>query len=279
MADNESSPAPVNVRWLVAGAAAGLLAVAIGLLQQNGSDELPDHYAARVNDQLISRAVLERALQRFAADSEDAMDETDASWVLQRLVEEELLVQRGLSLGMARSENDVRGAIVQSLVASVTAEADAAIPDEARLQEYFDSNPERFSYSASLAVDAWSADDEASAKLLLAQLQNGDADTGLARRLPAMPAGPLTLTKLRDYLGPGITAAAANMTPGSSAVFARQGRWLIVRVVGKQDPVMADFDSIRTQVLLDYRRDLADRSLREYLDNLMQQADVVIAEP
>ena len=280
MADIASSNAPVNLRWLVAGAAAGLLAVGFGLLQQSDSGlDLPDQSVARVNDQLISRDVYERALQRFGADSEDALDDTDAAWVLQRLVEEELLVQRGLSLGMAQSENDVRGTIVQSLVASVTAEADAASPDDTTLKEFYDANPERFSYSASLSVDVWTADDEVSARQFLSELQNGNADAGMARRLAAVPAGPLTLNKLRDYLGPGVTAAAANMPAGSSAVFARQGRWLIVRVVGKQAPSVAEFESIRTQVLLDYRRSLADEYLRDYLDSLMQQADVVIAEP
>lgn len=280
MTDNKTSNAEVNLRWLVAGAIAGLLAVAVGLLQQSGRDsELPENIVARVNSEMIFRDVYERALQRFDSDSTDALDQDDEAWVLQRLIEEELLVQRGLSLGMARSENDVRAAIVQSLIASVTAEADAASPDDATLRKHLNEYPERFSFSAALSVDVWTAPDESSATEFLLELGTGNTNSDAARRLPTVPTGPLPLNKLRDYLGPGITASAATMPTGSSAIFARQGRWLVLRVVDREEATLVPFETVENQVLVDYRRSLADRLLREYLANLMQQADVVIAQP
>jgi hypothetical protein len=270
----------VNLRWLALGAMAGLLAVALGLLRQsNPADSLPDSAVARVNETLIARDTYERALQRLQSDSSDALDERDEAWVLQRLIEEELLVQRGLSLGMAQQELDVRGAIVQSLVASVTAEADAASPDDTVLKSWFEQHPERYSSMSALTVDVWTTSDEESAREFLQAVNDGNPEAGSARRVPTVPAGPVPLDKLRDYLGPGITASAAGMPAGSSAVFARQGRWLIIRIVARHESSIIEFDRIRTQVLLDYRRSLADDRLRDYLDSLMQQADVVIARP
>ena len=49
-----------------------------------------------------------RALDRYQNDSKDSLSDDDKSWVLQRLIEEELLVQRGFSLGMITTDNDVR---------------------------------------------------------------------------------------------------------------------------------------------------------------------------
>lgn len=280
MTDNSNASRDANVRWLVAGALAGLLAVGIGMLQRStGNGNLPPGYVASVNNRLISQDVFERALERLRVDSSNVIDGDDAAWVLQRLIEEELLVQRGLELGMAESEMDVRGAIVQSLVASITAEADAANPDDESLRKFFDANAERFSYSAAVAVDAWSAGNEVAARKFMDELHTGIEDSAAVQRLREVPLGPLPLNKLRDYLGAGITAAVAMMPAGSSAVFARQGRWLIVRVVSKQDAVLADFEHSRTQVLLDYRRNRADQLLRDYLDMLTQQADVVVSQP
>ena len=87
-----------DVRWLLAGAFAGLLAAAFGILRQADSgDALPENAVARVNDQIISRDNYDRELQRVGTGRES---EIDSAWLLQRLVDDELLVQRGLELGL-----------------------------------------------------------------------------------------------------------------------------------------------------------------------------------
>ncbi len=142
-----------DIRWLVAGALAGLLAAGFGILRQADSGNvLPANALARVNEQIITRDNYDRALARLGTNntSDDA-----GAWVLQRLVDDELLVQRGLELGMARSDSAVRNAIIDSLIASVTAEADAASPGDEELQQYLSENADRFSFVESLSVAAW----------------------------------------------------------------------------------------------------------------------------
>lgn len=271
-----------DLRWLAAGALAGLLAAAYGLLERSPpEDALPEQAVARVNDQIISNAAYERAIGRYVAISNAAIDDDLRVRVLGQLIDEELLVQRGLELGMADSQLDVRAAIVQSLVASVTGEADAAAPTDEDLRRHFEENQANFTYAAMMSVDAWITDDEAAAQEFIAVLRlGGDAtETESVRPVPGLPAGPMPLDILREYLGPGITAAATDMPEGSSAVFARLGRWMILRLVSKQEETVADFESVRARVLLDYRRSLADTRLREYVENLRRQADVDVRQP
>lgn len=273
---NSSIP---DIRWLLAGAFAGLLAAAFGILRQaDTGNELPADALARVNDQLISRDVFERAATRMGA---EAGTSSDAAWVLQRLVDDELLVQRGIELGMAESDLSVRAAIINSLVASVTAEADAANPSDEELEQYLADNAERFSYVASISVAAWQSDDEELAQFFVTSLRN-DGSVLLSDAigpLPDLPEGLTPVEQLRDHLGPGITAAAADMPNGSSAVFARRGRWLVVQVLDKKSAVVTDLGAIRNRVLLDYRRSLAEDTLRDYLDDLRRRADVVVVQP
>lgn len=278
--DHKNKNARVHdLRWLLAGALAGLMAAAFGLLRQaDPAGELPVNALARVNDRIVTRDYFERALARAVSERGAGVDE---AWVLQRLVDDELLVQRGLELGMAASDLTVRNAIINSLVASVTAEADAASPSDEELRRYLADNPERFSYVARLSVAAWQTDDEAAAQSFVTALRNEVAapDANAVSELPGLPAGLSAVEALREHLGPGITAAAADMPNGSSAVFARRGRWLVVQVLDKEQAVMTDLDAIRNRVLLDYRQSLAQTVLRDYLDELRRRADVVVVQP
>lgn len=268
-----------DIRWLIAGALAGLLAAGFGILRQADSgNELPANAVARVNGQIVSRNNYDRALARLGTNS-TSVDK--AAWVLQRLVEDELLVQRGLELGMAQSDSAVRNAIIDSLIASVTAEADAASPGDEELQQYLSDNADRFSYTASLSVAAWQTNDDAVAQSFVAKLRNGSNVTtsDAIGPIPDLPPGLMPLELLRDYLGPGVAAAAADMPVGSSAVFARRGRWLVVQVLEKKSAVVTDLGTIRNRVLLDYRRSLADQTLQDYLDDLRRRADLIVAQP
>ena len=75
-----------------------------------------------------------------------------------------------------------------------------------------------------------------------------------------------------------ITAAAAEMPSGSSAVYARRGRWLVVRINERELATISDVAPVRNRVLLDYRRNMADTMLLTYIDNLRQRADISVIE-
>lgn len=268
-----------DMRWLMVGAIAGLLAAGYGILRQADSGgELPVGAVARVNEQIITRDQFDRAVSRLGAAE---LSDDDNARMLQRLVEDELLVQRGIELGMAQSDITVRNAIIDSLVASVTAEADAASPTDEELQQYLEENSDRFSYTANMAVAAWQTDDESVAQTFVTALR----DTGetiisdAIGPIPDLPAGMMPVEVLRDHLGPGIAAAASEMPGGSSAVFARRGRWLVVQVLEKESAVITDLGAVRNRVLLDYRRNLADEALQDYLDDLRRRAKVDVVPP
>jgi hypothetical protein len=267
-----------DIRWLAVGALAGLVAAGYGILQQSSpATELPDAAIAMVNDQAIGRDIYERALVRFGTpDPDDA-----GSAILGRLIDDELLVQRGIELGMTESDTEVRAAIVNSLVASITAEADAASPTDEELEQHLADHADRFSYTSRLSVEAWESDLEPVAQAFASALRTDGTAPQMAAisALPDLPADLLPVDTVREYLGPAITAAAAEMPDGSSAVFARRGRWLVVRVDGKERAYVTDVDAVRNRVLLDYRRQLAEDMLQSYIDNLRQRADIRVAQP
>lgn len=271
-----------SLAWLAMGALAGLLLAGYGLLQPtSGEQALPPGAAARVNDTVIEQEQLERAVMALRGSPLDDVSAADRQRVLEQLVDEELLVQRGAELNMLQTEATVRAAVVQSMVASVTAEADAADPGNEELQRFLDDNAERYTFAQALGVDAWVADEERAAREFVAQLRDkpGALPADDLRRVPGLPEGLVPMQQLRMFVGPAIAAAALNMPDGSSAVYARQGRWYVVRVNQHAESVRAALDTVRSQVLLDYRRELANQRLRAYLEGLKQRSEIVLRSP
>ena len=272
---NESQP---SLLWLAVGAIAGLAAAGYGLLERSGSGSgLPPGAVAVVNDAVIESRQLEGAIAQLARAGTTDVPTTAKADLLQSLIDEELLVQRGIDLGMVTSELTVRSAIVESLIASVTAEADAADPDDAELDAFMQENADRYTYASAIRLEAWTTDDEAIARQFVQQLESsgGTASSELVP-VPGLPTAPAPLERLRMFLGPAIAAAAADIPAGNSAVFARQGRWYVVHVLEHAEATLASLDSIRSQVLLDYRRALADERLQVYLEELRRSADIVV---
>jgi hypothetical protein len=280
--DTTDSRDPPSLRWLAIGAIAGLLAAAYGLLEQQDPDPpLTENAAARVNGRIISRERVNRNLERSNPGNDEESGDTARITVLQRMIEEELLVQRGAELGLINSDNEVRAAIVQSLIASITAEADAANPSDAQLALFLQEHEDRYTFANALSVDAWVSEDESSAQQFAARLRDGDAqgDSKELPPVPGLPDGPLPIERLRMFLGPGITGSVSSMTDGTVAVFVRQSRWYVVRVNDHQESVVPKLTSIRSQVLIDYRRSLADARIRTYVDDLQRRSDIDIAGP
>jgi hypothetical protein len=274
MRDNNS-----DLRWLALGALGGLVMAAWGILRQSDAEtDLPASAVASVNDIIIIRESFDRARERLGApgDGDDA-----AAELLQRMIDDELLVQRGVELGMTETDPAVRSAILNSLVASVTAEADAADPDDEELNAFLAANPERFSYTSKLYVEAWETDREELAQALVSALRTGGSppESADVAPMPDLPPGLLDIDMLRNYLGPAITAAAADMPEGSSAVFARRGRWLVIRVVARERQAVEDIEGIESRVLMDYRRERAADLLESYLDGLRERAEIKATIP
>ena len=251
------------------------------LRQDLSADALPDNAIARVNETIISRENYQRNLVRVSSSNGEPPTTEEQARLIDGLINEELLLQRGIELGMAESDSAVRTAIIDSLVASITAEADAADPSEQVLEQHLRDNSQRFSYVARISVDGWQTDDETLEQTFASDLRDTPEMPSIdgIDAIPDLPAGLIPVETLGDHLGPGIAAAAANMPVESSAVFARRGRWVIVRVTHAESAVITDLRSISNQVLLHYRRELADALLNTYINDLRSRADIEVTLP
>ncbi len=275
---------------LALGAAAGLLAVALGLLSP--SPGLPPDAVARVNDSLIGAAEYERAMAALAADRRSPLSRADRKYVLDRLIDEELLVQHALDLELPRHDRRVRGDLVAGVIESFVAGVDGE-PTRAELEAFHRENLDYFTRPGRVRVghilvraEPLRAADTAQARAREAtrRLRAGETFEQVKDELgdpeiAPVPAGYLPASKLREYVGPGATEAALALEPGetSAPVRSPQG-YHVVLLLDRQPDARPELDEIEVEVRAELVRRAGDSALRGALDELRRRAEIELAD-
>src|SRR5688572_20896614 len=113
-------------RWLLAaGLVTGAALAAAGLVAPGRS--LPDGAVARVNDRLIQRDEWLRAVAAVASERRTPLTDADQRHILERLVDEELLVQHGRALGLVEHDGRLRDTLVSEVMLAATQRAGAEL--------------------------------------------------------------------------------------------------------------------------------------------------------
>ncbi len=132
---------------LAIGALAGV-SLGIGAAKRqraNDARAIPADAIAIVNGKVIREAEYARVLEAIASDRRGDLTESDRKLALDRLIEQELLIQHGVALGVVDSDRAVRETIVREMLASITADAAGDQPSEDQLRSLFAANRTQFS--------------------------------------------------------------------------------------------------------------------------------------
>jgi hypothetical protein len=283
--DLGSEPSRRAVALLALGAAVGLLFAALGLLGRHATDAaLPAGAVASVNGELILREDFERMLAAFARDRREPLDASDRRHVLDRLIDEELLVQRGIDLGLSRHDRRVRADLTSAVIASVISESDGGAATRPELEDFYREYGDFFTRPGRMRVqqvfvrpgDAARGTAEEAAR----RLRQGEALERVAEELGSQEVAPLPDTalpalKLREYLGPTATRTLLGMQVGEVSDPVRSGMGFhVLRLVAREPDRRPELGEIEDEVRAEYRRRSGDRALRDYLDQLRRDADL-----
>jgi parvulin-like peptidyl-prolyl isomerase len=230
-----------------------------------------------------------RALGALAQDSRNPLGEPERRHVLDRLIEEELLVQRAIDLGLDVSDRTVRNRLVSAMIEMVVSGVDQREFSREEVEAFYRENREFFARSDRLwvrqlrfAVDREQGEAEAFRRGERAadRLRRGEKIEDLATELgdpPLLPVpdGLLPASKLREYLGPTPARKALELAGGEVSDPVRGGSayhvlQMVQRVTAPTLPLLA----VEPQVRSEMRRRAGDESLRSYLDMLRERAEI-----
>ncbi len=269
---------------LLAGALVGALLATTGLLEPATANH--HNAAAVVNGKVISKTDYLSYLDLMARDKRSPMTEEDRRHVLNRLIEEKLLIQRALDIGLPAADSRVRKAIVNAMIQTAANEADMSEPSSDDINDFYNENLAYFSSPTRISVrrmvfrgnDALTRANAAHEKLASGDwtaVESEFADQDIL----ALPSSLLPVSKLRGYIGPAKTEAVALLTPGSyTPPLVEQGGYTILLLQDSQLSSAPPLAEMHEQVLREYQRRGRDTAVRRYLDQLRTEADVSVDE-
>ncbi len=279
---------------LAIGAGAGVALAATGLVASSVTRgrALPSGAVARVNGTLLRADDYARSLDALERDRRAGREPADRRLVLDRLIDEELLVQRGLELGLARQDARVRRDLTAAVIDAVVTEHEDGTPSDAELEAFYRRERDFFARPGRLrvrqlwcradtAADAPSA--EARARAAAASLRAGEDFAGVRARLgdpeiAPLPDALLSPAKLLDHLGPTALRAALELEAGAVSDPVRSATgYHVLQVIEREAEWVPPRAEIADEVVAEYRRRRGERALRAYLDGLRARAEVEIA--
>ena len=262
----------------------GILLAALAIVEKNNITD--QNWAAKIEDQLIPYERYQMQLEGLAKDKRSPLTNRDKEYVLERMIEEELLIKRAIDLGMLENNPMARGTIVQQMIKNIVTEGSRTEPQENELIEFFQENIGFFTKANRLRVRQiyFSKDDfgdEVVEKATDAfiRLNKGEdfEEVALSGSKSALkiPDTLMNLSKVREYIGPSLMREAQLLKPGySSAPNKVSGGYKIIYLVDREDAIQPEYSNIRSTVLSEFLKRRDDQSLRKYLDNLKNWYDV-----
>jgi parvulin-like peptidyl-prolyl isomerase len=276
-----------NTVILAVGVGIGFLFAAFGALAPTLED-LPNDVAARVNGKVITAEELTFALERSG--KTEAVTHEQRLEVLQQLIDQELLVRRGVEIGLLEADHTVRKTIAMAMIDAVVAEVLAKEPPEEELQVFYQSHlavftapPRAYVQQLFCSRDRDQANAYTRAEQARAALAHGSSFQEVRAwygddNHAVLPEGLTPLPVLRRLLGPTLSDTLLAMKAGEiSAVLSTATGYFVLRLVEWQAEQAQPYDAVKQEVQAEYLRRKRDEALQQYLDRLRREAAIVLS--
>ena len=206
------------------------------------------------------------------------------SEILERLIDEELFLDRAVELGLPYSDKIARGYLINSLLSMITHEAFGARPPRERLQRFFDENLPWFTPARQVAVQlVFVARGDEEGRTRAEWVRRVWEKLPLGKVVPLdplpipVPESRVPVQKLAEYLGGETAGRIARLAVGETSPPAPwMGGWVVARCMERAGGEPPPFHEVEAQVLEAYRHRLAEEHYRAYMREVRRTADVRI---
>ena len=245
---------------------------------------LPDNIIATVNDKIIPSDKYQTIINLIQNDKRDELTKADREMALDRIIEEELLVQYAYKNGFLEADDLLRKSIVRSVVDSIVEQALSVVPVEQDLLKFYEVNRQTFAIDDKYRVVILSSQNRSDIDEGKVIWQSNYDLTLLRQTFKSIdrldiPTGFISKIRLGTLIGPLLRDKVLSLQVGeTSQTLKTIYGYSIVTLVDKKDRVIPEFKEISEIVLQEYKRQQREEILEELLKDLKRQSDIKINE-
>ena len=232
-----------------------------------------DQAIARVGEKEISRQRFEEIIKVLDDQSNSELTLEKKNLIRERLIDEELLIQRAIELDLVRNDSLVKGNVIQTMFQYIINSNELVEPSEAELREYFSKEKNYFSSGRRYKLKNYTFRNLDDAETAINLLNQSDLESFLklveTESAIDLPNVFLTPQKIRDYLGPQALDELPSLEKGGfSNIFEINEVPSIVICIDILLDNNPKFEEIAEQIKNKFIRDREDSLVKEYIENL-----------
>lgn len=261
----------------------GTLLAIYSIMDSNKNySSLPDNVAAVVNDKIIPSERYQTVIQLIKNDKRDDLTDIDRKMALERIIEEELLVQYAYQNGFLEADDLLRKSIVRSVVDSIAEQSISVIPNEKTLRDFYQDNLPLFTIDEQFRIvilSSQNGSDINAGKIIwqdsydIPLLMN---EIGSIKKLE-ISSDFISKYRLGTLIGPLLRDVVLSLKLGeTSEPLETIYGYSIVTLIDKKGRVIPDFKEINEIVLQEYKRRQRETILNDLLSDLKRQSDINI---
>ena len=261
----------------------GTLLAIYSIMDSNKNySSLPDNVAAVVNDKIIPSERYQTVIQLIKNDKRDDLTDNDRNMALERIIEEELLVQYAYQNGFLEADDLLRKSIVRSVVDSIAEQSISVIPNEKTLRDFYQDNLPLFTIDEQFRIvilSSQNGSDINAGKIIwqdsydIPLLMN---EIGSIKKLD-ISSDFISKYRLGTLIGPLLRDVVLSLKLGeTSEPLETIYGYSIVTLIDKKGRVIPDFKEINEIVLQEYKRRQRETILNDLLSDLKRQSDINI---
>ena len=232
-----------------------------------------DQAIARVGEKEISRQRFEEIIKVLDDQSNSELTLEKKNLIRERLIDEELLIQRAIELDLVRNDSLVKGNVIQTMFQHIINSNELVEPSEAELREYFSKEKNYFSSGRRYKLKNYTFRNLNDAETAINLLNQSDLESFLklveTESAIDLPNVFLSTQKIRDYLGPKVLDELPSLEKGGfSNIFEINEVPSIVICIDILLDNNPKFEEIAEQIKNKFIRDREDSLVKEYIENL-----------
>ncbi|MFT7112895.1 MAG: hypothetical protein ACI9PC_001516 [Porticoccaceae bacterium] len=257
----------------------GLLLLLVGSNTQIKWQNQPIDTVVLVNQQPVTESALKFARQRSGRFMIDVPVQDRDKQLLQRLIDDELILQRAEELGILQADPGIRKLLARSAIDTVVRESQALLIKEPDLIAFYNDHQAVFQQPQRITLQAAQFDDLGMANISRNAVLLGDSlkktvSLGGGKILP-IPVSPLPKHMLIRYLGISLTDLALGLSATQISQPIVQGDNIyLLQVIENQPATLMPFEQVRETVMTELVSRQRRDSLTTTLEELKQTASI-----